>query len=330
LLQLSSLLHRLRPSAVLAQLDAPNLLGGMAGVLAGVPRIVMSFRNYNPTRFAYLANAWFQPLYATLARSPRVRLSGNSRAGNEDYAQWIGCSKEAVALVPNAIEADDFVHDDRSSLETLRADHALEADAPVILGVFRLSEEKRPLTFIEVCARVAEEVPALRILIAGVGPCEGAMRRRIAELGLESRISLLGRRHDVSGLLATASLLLLTSAFEGMPNIVMEAQSAGVPVVASRVGGVPDCVVDGVTGFVLDLEDTRGFVSCCVQLLGDSALRARMGAAAADSMRRFFSKTALAERYLRVANSLDGAAIRDRTPSAPHAPLPAEQCPVQF
>src|SRR5262249_8671228 len=80
LVQLASVLARLRPRAVIAQLDRTNLLAGTAALLAGVPRVVLSFRNFNPSKFSYLSCDWYLPIYQSLIESPRVLLSGNSRA----------------------------------------------------------------------------------------------------------------------------------------------------------------------------------------------------------------------------------------------------------
>ena len=163
----ASCLRSLKPRAVFAQLDYSNIIAGAAGLLASVPRIVMSFRNYNPTRFSYLANDWYQPLYATLARSPRVLLTGNSRASNADYAQWIGIDERRVKLVPNALDAAKIEAGDANSLQRLRQQLGVTSGTPIILGVFRLSEEKRPLLFIEVVAAVAARVPELTRICCG-------------------------------------------------------------------------------------------------------------------------------------------------------------------
>ena len=133
----------------------------------------MSFRNYNPTRFSYLANDWYQPLYATLARSPRILMTGNSRASNADYAQWIGIDEHRVKLVPNALDAEKMGARDASSLQRLRQQLGVTSSTPIILGVFRLSEEKRPVLFVETFAAVAARVPGARAFVAGVGPIEG-------------------------------------------------------------------------------------------------------------------------------------------------------------
>jgi glycosyltransferase involved in cell wall biosynthesis len=298
LAELTALLSSLQPRAVLAQLDYSNLIAGSAALLADVPRVLLSFRNYNPTNFSYLTNEWFLPLYRALSRSPSVLLSGNSHAANADYARWIGVDESRIGLVPNAIDQARFAPASDERLRELRHELGLEASAPVVLGVFRLNEEKRPLLFVEACAHVAKCVPGLRVLVAGVGPFESAMRRRIEELDLQDVVTLLGRRDDIANLMSISTVLLLTSSFEGMPNVVMEAQLCGLPVVASRVGGVPDCMINGETGYIVDVDDYAGFGDRCVQVLSSPVLRARLGRRGAQHMREQFSIAAMCERYL--------------------------------
>jgi glycosyltransferase involved in cell wall biosynthesis len=293
---LTRLLERLRPAAVFAQLDAPNVLAGVACHAAGVPRVVLSFRNYNPTHFPYIHEDWMLPCYQALAASPRVVLAGNSHAANRDYAAWIGPAAGTVHTVPNAIDADGGEPADYEQSTALRAALGIAAGAPVIIGVFRLSEEKRPLIFLEVCRAVRRSLPGLRVLIVGEGPLHGRLSR-----DLEPWIELLGRRSDVAQLLQLSDLLLLTSSHEGMPNVVMEAQLAGLPVVASRTGGLADCVADGQSAILVDPGDLEGYVRGCLRLLFDPAAARAMGARGAKRMREDFTIERMARRYLELA-----------------------------
>jgi glycosyltransferase involved in cell wall biosynthesis len=294
---LVSYLVQTRPKVLFAQLEPVNLLAGMAGHLAQVPKVCLSFRNYNPSHFSYLDFAWFQPFYRALARSGRITLSGNSRAGNEDYASWIGIPAQEVCWIPNAIEPDDFP-DGAADVERVRTELRVASGQPVILGVFRLSEEKRPEVFVRVCAQVAQHVPNLRVLIAGVGPMQSTLEQTIRGLDLDAQ--LLGQRDDVPLLMRIASLVLLASRHEGMPNVLMEAQLLGVPVVATRVGGAADCVLDGVTGFLRDKEDVSGLVQACTRLLRDTRMATRMGTQASAYMRTHFTKERLAAQHVRL------------------------------
>ncbi len=298
--ELVNLFSRLRPRVVFAQLDYANLIAGAAGVLASVPQTVLSFRNYNPTRFSYLTNDWYQPLYSALARSPRILLTGNSSASNADYAQWMGIEEHRVKLVPNSIDIATISASDKDVLQKLRQRLGITSCTPIILGVFRLSEEKRPVLFVETFAAVVARLPKARAFVAGVGPFEEQMQRRIVELGLQDSLTLLGRRDDVPDLMQISSLLLLTSSFEGMPNVVMEAQAMRLPVVASNVGGVADCMIDGETGFLVDRDNTEDFARRCIDLLADDQLRAKFSISGVAFMSTSFSRRAMAERYLRV------------------------------
>jgi glycosyltransferase involved in cell wall biosynthesis len=295
-------LKTLRPKAVMAQLDYSNLVAGAASIAADVPHIVLSFRNYSPMRFSYLANEWYGPLYRALARSPRVHLTGNSTAGNLDYAEWLSLPRGRIELIPNAIDPAAMPVPSSDTMRELRSELSLSEGQPVILGVFRINEEKRPLLFVETCARVVERVPDVKVLMVGVGPMEDALRQRIDELGLASAVQLLGRREDVPALMAVASLLLLTSSFEGMPNVVMEAQLMGLPVVASRTGGTGDCMIDGETGYLVDVDDHAGYCERVLELLNDAGRRAAFGRRGEVLMRSEFSRRAMAERFLAMVN----------------------------
>ena len=299
----ASTLRMLKPKAVFAQLDAVNILTGAAALAANVPRVVLSFRNYSPARFPYLHETWFLPAYQALAKSRRVVLTGNSRMGNGDYASWLGVPERTIALVPNAVEPSIRPISDEQG-RALRQALGIPAQAPVILGVFRLSEEKRPELFVDVCAGVIERRPDVRALIVGIGPMADAIGSLIHARGLDGRVRLLGRRTDVDALMKISTLLLLTSEFEGMPNVLLEAQSEGLPVVASNVGGVGDCVADGRSGFLVPAGSRDEFVARCLQLIGDKDAAATMGQSGKDHMRTF-SKESLAQRFVALAG--DGA-----------------------
>jgi asparagine synthase (glutamine-hydrolysing) len=302
LLGLTTLFRVLKPKAVIAQLDYPNLLAGISGLLAGVPRIILSFRNYNPSHFSYLRNDWFQQYYQVLAHSPRIALSGNSRDANSDYAQWIGVQESRVSWIPNCIERSTIDRPSFDRLMALRGELCVPPEIPILLGVFRFSEEKRPLFFLEVCSRLVKAMPELRVYIAGSGPLQDVMEQFINEANLQQHVRILGRREDVASLMSIASLLLLTSKKEGMPNVVMEAQLLGVPVVAARTGSVADLVENGESGFIIDSDDPADFVRACLVILRDVPTAKRMGMLGALRMEKVFSSAAMAESYMRLVN----------------------------
>jgi asparagine synthase (glutamine-hydrolysing) len=299
---LAGAFRQLQPKAVIAQLDGPNLIAGAAALLAAVPRIVMSFRNYNPSNFPYLCENWLRPAYALLTRSKRVLLSGNTAVCNHDYERWIGVEPGRSVCIPNAIDFDHFPEPSAAEIAAARRELSISEDTPVVLGVFRLSNEKRPEVFVEVCARLLTTYPQLRVLVAGVGPLLDGMRRLVSERGVANNIQFLGRRNDVGTLMAIADLLLLTSAQEGMPNVVIEAQRMRLPVVATDAGGTRGAFLPGRSGLLCPVGDLDALQTACLQILADPILADRMGEVGYRHAATEFALDLMAQRYVDLIN----------------------------
>ncbi|MGZ3278351.1 MAG: asparagine synthase (glutamine-hydrolyzing) [Caulobacteraceae bacterium] len=304
--QLATTFDRLQPKVVYTQLDDPNVMAGLAAIGSEVPRVVLSFRNYNPTNFPYLDLPWLLPCYRLLSRSKNVVFSGNFAGANEDYARWIGIDPGRVVQVPNAIDEALFPQPTAEELQAVRTEIGLQPDESLVLGVFRLSPEKNPLLFIDVSIALCRADPKLRCAIAGVGGMDTELQARIDAAGLNGRILLLGRRNDVHVLMSLSALLLQTSNLEGMPNAVMEAQLLGTPVVATRAGGTPDVVIEGRTGLLADVGDGAALIAHCQALLSDPKTRKAMGVASRKNIIANFQKAQLGERYLK---AVDKAAV---------------------
>ena len=164
--------------------------------------------------------------------------------------------------------------------------HPLEPAAPAtaslgpIVTVGRLVAQKNHELFLRAAQQLASEIPGLRFVIVGDGPLRAALAAQAVRLGIADQVVFAGERADVSELLRGASLFWLTSRWEGLPNVVLEALASGVPVVATDVGGTRELVRSGVDGFVVANEDHDGFVRHSRELLNDAALRQRFREAA--------------------------------------------------
>jgi glycosyltransferase involved in cell wall biosynthesis len=286
-----------RPRVIYAQLDESNIIAGMAGLLCETDRIVLSFRNYNPSYFDF-HRGWFKNAYQSLARSRKIVLTGNFSGANEDYAQWIGVPGDRVRTIPNAIDEEIFAPPTSAQLSNLREELALPLGSPIVLGVFRLSKEKRPLDFVRVAERIAGENASVHFLLAGVGPFGGDVRKAIEDSSLASCVHLLGRRSDVNALMAISTLLLHTADLEGMPNVIMEAMHSGLPVVATNAGGTRDLVIDQRTGFMHETGDVEGLAASCLRLFADPELARAMKEAASIEIARRFTPDRMAKQYL--------------------------------
>jgi glycosyltransferase involved in cell wall biosynthesis len=173
-----------------------------------------------------------------------------------------------------------------------------------ILFVGRLSQQKRPDVALRILAAVRRSFPGAELHVVGGGPDEAEVRRLAEELGLGDGLRLLGRRDDIPELLARADCVLLTSDYEGCPLTVLEAMAASVPVVATRVGGVPELVADGETGLLADAGDVARLAASVERILGDQALAARLGAAARSRAAANFSRDRMQEQTFALYSQL--------------------------
>ena len=265
----------LKPEIVHAWLDWDSVRAGFAAVLAGVPKIILSGRNLNPTRFT-LYQSYMDPAYRALAQVPNITLINNSRAGADDYADWIGIPRDRIAVVHNAVDCDKYARPSVDAARSLRTSLGVDRDAYLVGGVFRLSEEKRPLLWIDTARIVADQVPDAQFIILGSGSMQREVQQRIKQVGLGNRVILAGVVADVLPVMSVMDALLLTSHGEGLPNVLLEAQSVGTPVVATAVGGVKEAIEEGVTGWGLDLASSQDLAERLIWLQAHPQVRAEV------------------------------------------------------
>jgi glycosyltransferase involved in cell wall biosynthesis len=259
----------LRPAVVHAWLDAVNVAAGLAACVAGVPRIILGCRSLSPIHFA-LHQDYMAPAYRFLSRQPGVIFLNNSEAGARDYEKWLSLPRGRVKVVRNgfAFPPEPDLHarcDARVAL-------GLPADVPVVGTVMRLSEEKQPLLWADVAACIARRLPAAHFVVVGDGPLRTDMEERIAKAGLIDRVRFAGHVARAIEVLPALDAFLLTSRGEGLPNVLVEAQAQGVPVVTTAVGGAPETLRQGETGFAIDLSaGVDGLASAVCRLIESPA-----------------------------------------------------------
>lgn len=211
-------------------------------------------------------------------------------------SQAVARSAEAVApirgrltVIPNGVDLDHFAPAAASDRESARKDLGIPRDAPVALCVARLSPEKDVGNFIEAAALLAPLLPQTRFLVAGGGPLLPTLRYQVGILRLEPQLTLLGRQDDIPRLLTASDLLCLPSREEGLPLAALEAMAAGLPVVASAVGGLPEAIEEGVTGRLVPPRAPAALAAALRDLLADSAGARAMGRAGRERAAERFS-----------------------------------------
>jgi glycosyltransferase involved in cell wall biosynthesis len=174
---------------------------------------------------------------------------------------------------------------------------ALDADAIVVGVAAQLIPRKGHLFLFDALAALAHRHPALRVICVGRGPLARTLERRIAARGLEGCVRLAGFRADWPALLPGLDLLAHTPEREGLGLAVLEAMSAGVPVVATAVGGIPDAVTDGVEGRLVPASDPGALAAALEHLIVSAHARRRFGRAGRIRACAEFSIDAMVDRY---------------------------------
>ena len=195
-------------------------------------------------------------------------------------AELEGLDPARIQVVPIAPWSYEL-HVGRGPSRDVRAELGLPEDAVVVGTIAVLRPQKALHLLVEAAARLAPEYPQLHVLIGGEGEERPALERLIAEAGLGERMRILGRfaPSEVPDFLSALDVAVNCSDFEGTPGAVLEAMAASLPLVATRVGGVPGLVEDGMTGILIDRGDADALTEGIRRLLDDPELRRRMGEA---------------------------------------------------
>ncbi len=260
-----------RPRIVHLWQDMIAVAGCLAGLLAGVPRIVMGTRSTRPIEQQRFRR-YFEDAYKAVLQCTGVVMINNSQNGAKDYEAWLGLAKDSVKVVHNGYDFNEM----RSRLSAgsrvdVRGQLELPEDARVLGGVMRLSFEKRPDLWTRVAIDLALRDPRIHGVLIGEGPMRAELEAEIAQRNLAGRIRLVGQQSPIEPWMVAMDLLFLSSVTEGLPNVLIEAQSLGVPVATMRVGGAPETLIEGRTGIVADEGDTALIASTLAPLLLDHA-----------------------------------------------------------
>jgi glycosyltransferase involved in cell wall biosynthesis len=271
------MLRALRPAVVHAWLDHSSVCAGLAALLAGVPRVILSGRNVSPLHFAYILRPYMRSAYRAMAKRPETIFVNNSRGGAEDYARWLGLDSQRFRVLYNGVDLDHAEDTRPKQIGSLRQRHGIPERAVLIGGMFRLSPEKRPLLWVDTVTAVVKARADVFGLVFGAGPLLDELKKRIEHAGLERRIIVAPPTKESATALAAFDILLLTSRWEGTPNVVIEAQAGGTPVVVSGGGGAAEALDHGTTGLFVETSDASALSEAVIRLADDATLRQRFG-----------------------------------------------------
>ena len=268
-------LRREKVQILSCMLGITTILGPFVGRLAGVPVVVNNQRNLTYW-FSGGVREWS---YGFVNRRLVDAVLVNSGTARQELIDRFGVDSEAVVDIGVGIDATRFT--DATPDAGLRAE--LELEGKRVVGIVaKLSPVKNHSMFLEAAAAMTSQRDDVEFLIVGDGPLRSRLEKKASELGLGGRVHFLGAQEDVPSILKLMDVFVLTSRSEGAPNAIVEAMASGLPVVATRVGGVPEIVVDGTTGLMVGEGQAGDLASAVLGLLADPERAKLMGDAAAE------------------------------------------------
>jgi len=289
--RLYGLIRSVKPDLVhLHSRIGADVMGGVAARLAGVP-VVHSRRQDNPEP------RWMVAL--------KYRLHDRVIAISEAIARVLlseGLPAAKLRCVRSAVDPRPFQRP--CERDWFLAEFGLPAASQVIAIVAQLIARKGHRALIEALPGLIAQFPALHLLVLGKGPLERELREMIRHLGLTGRVYLAGFRDDLPRILPCLELLVHPALMEGLGVSLLQAASAGLPIVACRAGGMPEAVRDGVNGLLVPPEDVAVLGEAIARILSDPGLARSMGAAGRALVEREFSVDVMVEGNLKVYREL--------------------------
>jgi glycosyltransferase involved in cell wall biosynthesis len=279
-IRLARLVRRVRPQILHPHKAKAGAVGRAAALLAGRRRPIVVHTFHGHVLRGYFGRAGsqlFRLIEAALARASNVLLAVSPQVRDELVRLRVAPS-EKFTVVRLGIELEPRVRSPEQRDE-IRRRIGLGPERFVVGWFGRMTSVKRCEDLVDALAHLRERGVDATLLLVGDGVDRERVEERAYELGVARSCFFLGYQEDVARWYAACDAFALTSANEGTPVVVIEALAAGLPVVATRVGGVADVLSDGVDGFLVEAGDTRSLAARLEQLARDPELRARMGAA---------------------------------------------------
>lgn len=217
----------------------------------------------------------------------------------ESHGQYLaeaeGCPANKVFVVPNGVNTETFTP--QAPDEELCRELELQEHQPVATIVAALRPEKNHALFLKAAAQVHASVPDAKFLIVGDGPCREELEALTASLNLQDTVQFLGVRSDVAKLLSLSTVAVLTSKMEANPVSLLEAMATATPVVATRVGSIPETVIDGTCGFLVPPDDPQVLAQRIEVLFADRTLAGILGQQAREHVVDHWSLDRMVQGY---------------------------------
>jgi glycosyltransferase involved in cell wall biosynthesis len=314
MLRLMRLVRGWKPDVLHSHMIHANLMARALRVVVPVPAMVGTIHNIYEGgllwMWAYrLSNRWVDGMTIV------------SQAAADRFIGERIVPRELLRVVPNGVALDRFCDLPSDARTALRRSMEVD-DCFVWIAVGRFEIAKDYPTMLRAFAEVVKQQPRAVLLLIGRGSLQPETEALVRELGLERSVRFLGVRHDVPELMSAADGYLMSSAWEGMPMVLLEAAAAGLPIVATRVGGNNEVVRDGETGFLVSPRDPKALAQAALRLMGSGENeRQAMGRQAREHVRAHYALERVADQWESLYREI---AARKRQPRVSLPPEPEQ------
>ena len=294
LYRLLLVIKRERPTIIHAFLPLVVFIGALAGRIVRVPMVITSRRGFGTHQDRYFVLKALDHFANILSH----RVIVNSRAVWKDMIERDHIDESKLYLIYNGIDSIPF-EDALQDREEGRKELGVEIDERVVIVVANLIKYKGHLDFLKAAKKVMDKIPKTRFLL--VGEDRGIQKHlewKCHELGISSQVKFMGQRNDIPQLLALSELSVLPSHEEGFSNTILESMAAGLPVVATNVGGNPEAVLDGKTGWLVPPENPTVMAEKIIDLLSNPERARSWGEQGRKRVKKLFTVEEMVKNHL--------------------------------
>jgi glycosyltransferase involved in cell wall biosynthesis len=268
-----------RPTVVHGWLDVPGVLSALAACELGVPRIVVGQRNCQEAMasLAYSAedlhSLW--QAYRSASSNPTVTILNNTVGGAAGYERWLRLPRGTIRVLYNGYMPEYVRNPAPTQVAHFRSTLGFHPGMQVVGTIMRFVRNKDPILWLDTAAEIAKVRPNVRFLVAGYGEMKDLIAARVEALGLGDRLVLPGPVTDVGLVYGAIDIVLMTSSWEGLPNVLLEAQAAGRPVVVGSFSTANEAVLHGRTGIIVPVRSAKRLAEATIAMLENSVWTAR-------------------------------------------------------
>ncbi len=273
LIRMMQLIRTTQPDILHTHLFKSDFHGRLAGRWMGVPVVVSTLHNTD----SWATHPILGRVYGYTGKFTDLMIAVSDEV-REYQIRNTHIGSDRVVTIPNGVDEHRF-RPDADAGQRFREKHGISPTTPVIGIVGRLEPQKNQASFLRAAHQIRSEMPRAEFVVVGDGPLKAALQTQAQALGLSSAVNFVGSQRDMPAVYNALNVLVFSSRWEGLPVALLEGLAVGLPVVATRVGGVPTVIQEGASGFLVPVDDDALIAARCLQIFRAPDMAAQFGAA---------------------------------------------------